>query len=73
MSYDSDASNRLAAVRTAINDCLTAQDYSIAGRRKMMADLRALREIEKQLQNEVNAESDGDGMCSLGIQVPPSA
>lgn len=72
MSYSSDsAADRLAAVRTAINKCLTSQSYSIAGRNQQMAALRDLRAMEKELQDEVNNGSSG-GMCSLGIQVEPS-
>lgn len=71
MSYSSDsAADRLAAVRTAINKCLTSQSYSIAGRNQQMANLRDLRAMEKELQDEA---SNGSGsMCSLGIQERPS-
>lgn len=69
MAYGSSAADRLAAVRTAINDALTAQSYSIAGRSKSMANLRDLREMERELIEEV---SNSGGMCSLGIQVEAS-
>lgn len=72
MAYDASPENRLAAVRSAINDCLTAQQYSIAGRSKQLAELRQLRELERDLVDEVQASADGGSMASLGIQVPPS-
>lgn len=63
MAYTSDsASDRLAAVRVAINNCLTSQQYTSRGRSQMMAQLRDLRELEKDLQQEV---ADGGQMCSL--------
>jgi len=46
--------DRLTAVREAINRCLTAQDYSISGRSKRMAELKTLRAMEKELQTEGN-------------------
>lgn len=72
MAYDDSPENRLVAVRAAINRCLTSQEYSIAGRRQVNAELRQLRELEKDLITEVNSASGGDSMCSLGIQDPPS-
>ena len=63
MAYGTSAADRLAAVRAAIEGALTAQSYSIAGRNKSMADLRSLREMEKELIEEV---SNGGSMCSLG-------
>lgn len=71
MGYESDsAADRLAAVRSAISRCLTSQAYSIAGRNQQMAQLRDLRQMEKELQEEVANTSDS--MCSLGIQTEPS-
>lgn len=70
MSYESDSpSERLAAVRRAISDTLTAQSYSVAGRAKAMASLSTLREMERELMEEV---SNAGSMCSLGIQVEAS-
>lgn len=69
MAYGSSASDRLAAVRTAIDAALNAQSYSIAGRAKSMANIRELREMEKELIEEV---ANSGGMCSLGIQVEAS-
>lgn len=70
MAYGPSAADRLAAVRAAIEGALTAQSYSIAGRNKSMANLRDLREMERELIEEV---SNSGGMCSLGIQVEASA
>lgn len=72
MAYDSSASNRLAAVRTAIGNCLTAQQYSVSGRMKQMAELGSLRKMERELMDEAQAEADGGYMCTLGRQVPPT-
>ncbi len=70
MAYTSDSpSERLAAVRQAISDTLTAQSYSVAGRAKAMASLQTLREMERELMEEV---SNSGSMCSLGIQVEAS-
>jgi hypothetical protein len=57
MAYDADVSNRLAAVRTAIAACLTSQAYGVGQRRQQMADLRDLRQLEKELQWEADRES----------------
>lgn len=57
------ASELLEQVNTAISNCLTAQSYSIAGRSKQMAQLKELREMRKELLDEI---SNGNGsMCSL--------
>lgn len=65
MAYDDSVSGRLAAVRTAIGGCLLSQDYTASGQRVMMAQLRDLRQLEKELMAEAEIASDG-GMCSLG-------
>ena len=77
MSYESsDPATRLAAVRTAISNCLSAQEYEIGGtgtnrarRRQTMAELKQLRELEKDLMQEVLDASSG-GMASLAINTP---
>ena len=60
----------LDATEQAILDCLKAQDYSIAGRRKQMAQLRDLRELRQQLKDEISAGSTSNGgmatLLSLG-------
>lgn len=72
MAYTSDsATDRLAAVRSAIDRCLTSQDYSIRGRRQVMAELSQLRDLERDLMEEVNLSSDGQ-MVSLAIQTRPA-
>ncbi len=67
MSYSGTASERLAAVQAAINKCLNSQEYYVGGRRQRMAELRDLRALEKELQDEVNSSDSGDGMTSLGV------
>jgi hypothetical protein len=68
MAYTSDsASDRLAAVRSAISACLTSQQYTVRGRSQMMAQLRDLRELEKDLMQEVVDSNAGGGMASLAI------
>lgn len=51
-------------------NCLTAQDYTVAGRRKQMAQLRDLRELRQQLKDEISAGSTSSGgmatLLSLG-------
>lgn len=70
MAYSSATSDRLTAVRNAINAILNgAQEYYVGTRRVRRADLKYLREMEKELQDEVTAESDGPSMSSLGVQV----
>jgi hypothetical protein len=68
MAYDDTVSGRLAAVRTAIQGCLLSQDYTASGQRVMMAQLRDLRQLEKELMEEGQIASDG--FCSLGQIVP---
>jgi hypothetical protein len=68
MAYTSDsATDRLAAVRTAIAACLNSQSYTVRGRTQAMAQLRDLREMEKDLQQEVTDSNAGGGMASLAI------
>lgn len=73
MAYTSDsASDRLAAVRSAIAACLTSQAYTVRGRSQQMAQLATLREMEKELQDEVGHENNGGSMASLAIQTRPT-
>lgn len=59
-------SELLTQVETAINNYLTAQSYSVAGRQKTMAQLRELREFRKELVDEIASGSESNGsMCSL--------
>lgn len=68
MAYTGSASDRLAAVRTAINNCLSAQMTSVRGRQLQFAQLKDLRAMEKELQQEVSdAESNGGVMSSLAF------
>lgn len=70
MSYSTSSTDRLAAVRTAINVILTgAQEYWVAGRKVVRADLKTLYSLERDLQDEVTSEADGPSMSSLGVQV----
>lgn len=67
MAYSSSASERLAEVRAAIQRTLTSQEYNTAGGQKQrMADLRVLREMEKELQSEAASEAGGGFFTSLG-------
>ena len=70
MAYDSSPENRLARVREAIDACLTAQQYSIAGRSVQRSQLASLRAMERELMQELSASGDGGGMCSLLEQAP---
>ncbi len=73
MAYTSEsATDRLAAVRAAIDKCLASQAYTVRGRNQQMAQLATLRDMEKELQQEVGAENDGGLMASLGLQVRPA-
>ena len=68
MAYtSSSASDRLNAVRTAISNCLTSQGYTVRGRSQQMAQLATLRELEKDLMQEVQDEAGGGKMASLAI------
>lgn len=70
MAYNSSsAADRLSAVRDAIANCLLSQAHDIEGRRQQMADLRALREMEKELMHEA---SNPSSMASLASQVRPT-
>jgi hypothetical protein len=71
MAYSGSASDRLNAVRQAIDACLSSQQYTVRGRSQQMAQLRDLRQLEKDLMEEVNQEAGGSSMASLGIQVRP--
>lgn len=67
MAYSGSASDRLTAVQNAINRCLNSQEYWVGGRKQRMADLKSLRALEKELQDEVDSGSTGDSMTSLGV------
>ena len=69
MAYDSSVSGRLTAVRAAIDNVLTAQDYSISGRRTRYAELTQLRALEKELVQESNQPSS---MATVAVLVRPS-
>lgn len=72
MAYTDDSpSTRLAAVRQAIADALTAQSYTVRGRGKVMANLKELRAMERELMQEVRESTDGGSMASVGRMVPP--
>lgn len=72
MAYTGSASDRLASVQAAIDRCLNSQSYSIRGRSQVMAQLATLREMEKELLEEVNMAADGGSMSSLGVFLPPT-
>lgn len=67
MAYSGSASDRLAAVQASIARCLYTQEYWVGGRKQRKADLKDLRAMEKDLQQEANAESSGDSMTSIGV------
>jgi hypothetical protein len=68
MAYSSDdPATRLAAVRAAIDRCLTSQAYSVRGRNQQTASLSALMALEEKLQQEVADSANGGGMASLAI------
>lgn len=70
MAYSGSASERLAAVRSAMDACLSAQAYTVRGRSKQMAELATLRELEKDLMQEVADESAGNAMFIPLRQTP---
>jgi hypothetical protein len=68
MAYTGSASDRLAAVRAAIQNALTAQMTSVRGRQLQFAQLKDLRAMERELQQEVSdAETNGGVMSSLAF------
>lgn len=72
MSYASDsAADRLAAVRQAIDNCLTAQRYRRGNREKYSAELSSLMALERELMQEIAAGSTGGSMCSLAEMEAP--
>lgn len=68
MSYNSDdPSERLSAVRAAIAKCLNAEAYTIGEQRVQRSQLKQLRDLERELMQEVNQRSTGSGsMMTLG-------
>lgn len=73
MAYTSaSAADRLARVREAIDEVLTAQSYTVRGRIFQGARLKELREMEKELIQEVDAANNAGSMTSLGVMVPPT-
>lgn len=59
MAYTSSAADRLAAVRAAIDKVLNSQEYREGDLSNRYAELKHLREMEKDLQIEVNQTSSG--------------
>lgn len=73
MAYTSESAvDRLAAVRAAIARCLESQEYYVGPRRQRMAELRDLRQLERELQNEVNSTAAGESMASLAQMGVPT-
>jgi hypothetical protein len=67
------AQDLLDQTNEAITKALAAQDYTIAGRNKRMAELRDLKAFRRELMDEIAAGSSGNGsMATLGMQVEPS-
>jgi hypothetical protein len=71
MGYSGSATDRLAAVRAAIEQALEAQKLSTTNGTVERALLVTLFAKEKELQNEAELESGGGSMCSLGFQTRP--
>jgi len=72
MAYTGTTSDRLAAVRQAIDDCLNAHSYTVRGRQKITARLDHLMKLEERLEQAAQAESDGGRMASGGRYVRPT-
>lgn len=73
-NYESEnPSDRLAAVRAAIGKCLLAQSYAVGkgNREHVHARLKELRDLEKDLIQEV-ADSSSGSMSSLAQFTPES-
>lgn len=67
MSYNTDdAATRLSEVRKAIAKVLASQSYSIGQRQQRLAELKELRQMEKDLQAEVAREAGTNFGISLG-------
>jgi hypothetical protein len=60
-----DATALLTQVNTAIANCLTAQSYDVAGRKKVMAQLSELRKFRQELIDEISNGQSGGGMATL--------
>lgn len=61
------ASEELELVDAAIQKCLEAQNYSVAGRAKAMAPYKDLCARRDQLLQQISeAELGGGGMATLG-------
>ena len=59
--------DELALVNTAIQQCLTAQSYSVPGRAKAMAPYKDLCARRDQLLRQISEQSFSDGgMATLG-------
>ena len=69
MAYGDSASASLTAVREAIQRCLTSQQYTARGRSQQMAQLRDLRALEKELQQEVLDGSESGGAMTSVIEI----
>lgn len=57
MAYGSSAQASLEAVQAAIDKCLEASRYRTGNHEKQMAELKVLREMEKELKAEVAREN----------------
>lgn len=69
MAYtSSDAQTRLDAVRVAIDRALSTQAYTARGRSNRLAELKDMRAMEKELQQEV---ANSGQMATVGRYVRP--
>lgn len=59
MAYDTSAANRLIEVRASIAKALRGESYSVIGVSRRLPSLKDLRELEKELMDEVDRESNG--------------
>lgn len=59
LNYSGDASTRLTAVQQALGLALSGQSYELDGRKVTRADIRALRQMEKELLIEVGQQAGG--------------
>jgi hypothetical protein len=59
LPYSGNAADRLAAVQTAIGNVLSGQSYKIGDRELTRANLRELRQMEKELLIENGQQAGG--------------
>lgn len=73
MGYSGSASERLAFVRARMEESMIALRYKVGREREVeRQNIKDYERLELRLMDEVNSESGGDSMTSIGVYGGPT-